>query len=152
MPQISIAASVEAPQQALEGVIKTLHRLYGVEAVEYGRKDKVSWVKCRLKRNNHETLTKLMELAALDANRQIYDIYDWSCKKMPVVIARSTVCYLLRRMLGLSYPKIAELMQAKQHTVILLACRKFSSLEGVVLPSQIIPAYVEVKSHYRKGS
>ncbi len=149
---ITIAASVKGPHQALEFLVEDLLKLYRVGNIEYGTKGDISWVKCQIFSQGHSDMKRLLDIATAETGLDRETILNWRYKKINVVSARASICFILRVKHSLSYPVLAKLMGAKTHATILLACKCFETVEKETIASSGLEmAYTLCKRNYRKG-
>ena len=144
---ISIAASIEGTHQELQPLIDRLKEIYIVSDIEYGSNKDVVWIKCKtVIHDGVKAAQELLELAATDQNIKIDDILDWRLKPRRCVISRDIICLILYKKYNMTSTDIAELLKAKSHKSVLLACKKFDKIDFFSEIESLTQLYVVCKA------
>ncbi len=84
-----------------------------------------------LENNSSTELTHEMILAAVADHTGIQHSDILSTRRQQhIVLARQTAMYLCRKLLQYSYPQIGNIFGGKDHSTVIYACRKISSLKN----------------------
>ncbi len=151
---VTIGATINGPPQLLEFIIRDLGKLYIIHDIEYNSSENgVSWVRCKIKASMYVTLQNLIEIVAADLGINRDNLLNWHHYPRKIVFARDVIAFILRTKYELSYPAIADLLEAKHHASILMACRKFDpDLKNTIHKRPLKSAYLACKKGYKKSA